>query len=122
MPRYVPTVVILTLGILLSHFFGSIFSFYERFFWFDMVMHTLGGAWLASVFMTVRWFPYRTALHVIGLVLLAGLAWELYEYLFSVWATAEFGNLGFEQPLIDTLSDLAFDALGAAAVALFLFF
>lgn len=112
----IPTVVILTLLILASHAFGSIFSLYERIFWFDMAMHTMGGAWLAAVFITVRWFPYRTALHVIGLVLIAGLAWEIYEYGFAAWATAEFGNLGFHQPALDTLSDLLFDALGAGAV------
>jgi hypothetical protein len=121
MPRAAPTVVILTLLILLGHALGSIFSLYEGIFWFDMAMHTLGGAWLAAVFVAVRWFPYRTAFHLVGLVLLAGLAWEIYEYGFAAWATAEFGNLGFHQPWTDTVSDLILDALGAAAVALFLF-
>ncbi len=121
MKHHIPTVVILTLGILTGHFFGALFSLYETIFWFDMVMHTLGGAWLASIFITVKWFPYRTMLHLVGLVLLAGLAWEIYEYAFAAWATAEFGDLGFHQPWTDTASDLMLDAAGAAITGLFLF-
>ena len=120
MLRDIPTVVILTLLFLLGHALGSTFSLYEGIFGFDMVMHALGGAWLAAVFIVVKWFPYRTMFHVIGLVLLAGLAWELYEYGFAVWATATYGDLGFHQPWTDTASDLVLDTLGAALTSLFL--
>lgn len=131
MPRHIPTVVILTLAILAGHLFGSIFSLYEGIFWFDMVMHALGGAWLAAVFIAIGAARYPSffaplslllrTLRVVLLVLLAGFAWELYEYGFAVWATAEFGDLGFAQPLADTLSDLALDVLGATVVSAFLF-
>lgn len=127
----IPTIVILTIIFLAGHALGSFFSLYEQIFWFDMVMHTLGGAWLAAVFVTVgdsrfpsflRELPrFRYTLRVVLLVLIAGLAWELYQHVFAVWATARFGDLGFAQPLSDTLSDLLLDAVGAVIAALLLF-
>lgn len=131
MNRGTPTLVILTLVVLAGHGLGSIFSLYQAVPWFDMLMHALGGAWLASVF-AVRGplrFPSffrelslrRSMLHIIFLVLIAGTLWEIYEYGFALWAIAQFGDLGFFQPLIDTLSDLLLDVVGAAAVALLLF-
>lgn len=131
MNRGAPTVVILTLAVLAGHGLGSFFSLYQAVPSFDMLMHALGGAWLASVF-AVRGpshFPSffrglslrRFMLHIIFLVLLAGTLWEIYEYGFALWAIARFGDLGFSQPLIDTLSDLLLDAAGAAIVALLLF-
>ncbi|MDP3975052.1 MAG: hypothetical protein Q8P88_02070 [Candidatus Jorgensenbacteria bacterium] len=131
MRRGASTLVILTIFLLTSHGIGSFFSLYERISWFDMALHTLGGAWLASIFIVMGLPRYpsffaklprlRYVLRVMFLVLIAGVLWELYEYGFAVWATTRFGNLGFSQPLIDTLSDLLSDAAGAAPVALFLF-
>jgi len=130
MSRTVPTVVILTLIILVSHGLGSLFSLYEAISWFDMVMHALGGAWLAAVstFLLARRFPKllegrprRSRIAAVALLVLAGGAlWELYELAFAAWTTATYGDLGFYQPWIDTVSDLVLDVLGAVAVALFL--
>lgn len=126
-----PTLVILTVILLASHGIGSFFSLYERIFWFDMALHMLGGAWLASIFAVVgplrfpsffEGLPRRQYIfHVVFLTLIGGLLWEIYEYGFATWATTQFGDLGFGQPLIDTLSDLLLDALGATLTALFLF-
>lgn len=134
-----PTVVILTLIFLAGHALGSFFSLYEDIAWFDMVMHALGGAWLAAIFIVLGPLRYpsyfavtslnranfssrtRVMLRVVFLVLLAGGLWELYEYGFAVWATTRFGNLGFFQPTLDTLSDLLLDAAGAVPIALFFF-
>lgn len=131
MSRNAPTVVILTFLILAGHATASVFDLYTKIFWFDMVMHTLGGAWLASVCIAVGVLRYPAffsgrsrasrVLRVITLVLLLGLGWELYEYCFGVWATAKFGDLGFMQPWTDTVSDLFLDVAGAALTALFLF-
>lgn len=126
-----PTLVILTVILLVSHGIGSFFSLYTQIFWFDMVLHTLGGAWLASIFAVLGplRFPSffrgislrRYTLNIVFLVLIAGTLWEIYEYGFSLWAIGRFGDLGFSQPLIDTLSDLLLDAAGAALVASLLF-
>ena len=148
MRRGAPTLVILTLFLLASHGIGSFFSLYGAFWWFDMALHTLGGAWLASIFITLGPLRYpsyfaltslnhatgvigrnywiisspllRYVLRIIFLVLIAGTLWELYEYGFAVWATSRFGDLGFSQPPIDTLTDLVLDVLGAAVITLFL--
>lgn len=129
MSRRTPTVVILTLLVLAGHAVGSIFTLYEEIFWFDMVMHALGGAWLAAVafaLLPARYPaifaspPRRTFLAVVALVTVAGILWEIYEFGFAAWATAQFGDLGFHQPWTDTVSDLFLDIAGAALTALFL--
>ncbi|MFH0806269.1 MAG: hypothetical protein V1885_00915 [Candidatus Brennerbacteria bacterium] len=126
-----PILVILTLFLLALYGIGSFFSLYTQFSWFDMVLHALGGAWLASIFAAlgplrypsffIGFPPFRYVLRIVFLVLIAGGLWEIYEYGFALWATARFGDLNFFQPTIDTLSDLALDAVGAAVVVLFLF-
>jgi hypothetical protein len=130
MRRGRPILVILTFLFLASHGIGSFFSLYEQISWFDILLHVLGGAWLASIFVVLGPLRYpsyfaglplfRSMLRIVFLVLTAGILWELYEYGFAVWATARFGNLGFSQPFLDTLSDLLLDILGAAVITLLL--
>lgn len=124
MQHSVHAVVILTLFLLLGHVLGSVFSLYEEVFWFDMLMHALGGAWLAAILLTVgaRRFPrlFMDAPFSDGLrrlilaVVLMGMAWELYEFGFAFYATTAYGNLGFYQTWGDTVFDLILDAAGAA--------
>jgi hypothetical protein len=127
MDRSAKALVILTLFLLGSHTLGAVFSLYERISWFDMVMHALGGAWLAAVVIAVTLprFPalpprFLSPLTVIGLVLVGGLLWEAYELGFAAYATTAYGDLGFYQSWADTMADLTLDIVGAAALGLLL--
>lgn len=130
MRRGTPILVILTLAILVAETLASIFGWYERFPWFDMVMHTLGGAWVAVILLVAggrrlpRWFAHgkdhARLFRVVAGVLFVGALWELYELGFAFYATGAFGDLGFYQGWTDTLSDLALDGAGATATGFFL--
>lgn len=130
MRRAETTLIFTTLLVLVFHALGSFFALYELLPWFDVVMHALGGAWLAAlavIFLT-RYSPsslpsarglYVT--RIVWVVLALGILWELYELGFAVYATATYGNLGFYQKWTDTASDLMLDAVGGAVTALLLF-
>lgn len=125
MRRGTPILVILTLAIFASEVLASFLGWYEQFPWFDMVMHTLGGAWVAVILLVAggrrlpHWFAHgedhARLFRVVAGVLLVGALWELYELGFAFYATAAFGDLGFYQGWADTLSDLALDTFGATA-------
>ncbi|MBI2279054.1 MAG: hypothetical protein HYU81_03265 [Candidatus Brennerbacteria bacterium] len=123
MSRGTPTLVILTFLVLTMNHLASVFGWYTELPWFDMVMHALGGAWIAAIAIVVgaRRFPNffgvpfpKNLLRVVIAVLAAGALWEVYELGFAAWATAAHGDLGFYQPWTDTASDFFFDAAGAA--------
>lgn len=85
--------------------------------WYDIVMHFLGGLWIA-LFATYLFFVLRVVeipthnrvvivLVTLGSVLIVGLGWELWE-LFS-GLTFVFKDLG------DTILDLIMDMIGGTA-------
>ncbi|MBI2046326.1 MAG: hypothetical protein HYT28_02835 [Parcubacteria group bacterium] len=103
-------------------------GWYFTFFWFDMLMHTLGGVWVGFA---ALWFLgvidtdkkatqfniKRTILAVLLATACVGLLWELFEYIVDIVTHAS--SYGF----IDGLSDLFFDLLGASfAVTMYLLF
>ena len=96
---------------------------YRTFFWFDMLMHTLGGVWAGGV---ALWFFVSASdkekafdtkhIFFISLmsVLFVGIIWEIYEIVVDVFVRAL--SYGF----IDGLSDLFFDLLGASFAAAYM--
>ena len=98
------------------HIYGLWFFLYPRFWWWDVLTHVVSGAFLAAVGYLVAVALYPTdegrSRHVLALciVLVGGLAWELWEALF-VWSTMA-GGL---KP--DTAFDLVADVIGWALVA-----
>jgi hypothetical protein len=103
-------IILLVFGLnILAHFF----FWYNSIWWFDMLMHFLGGLFLAVLALTLFWnIVHREKLwlqflFVILFVLFVGLVWEVYE----------FGVQGFLQvtgiaDIPDSISDLVFDVLG----------
>jgi len=96
--------------------FGALkFYWYQAIWWFDMPMHFLGGvvALLLSVYLLYSWISSKTFLKrfiiAIIAVLIIGVCWEIFEYIFN--------NIiaGIQFDLLDTLSDIFFDTLGAIA-------
>ncbi|MFQ5752089.1 MAG: hypothetical protein ACE5HI_08845 [bacterium] len=87
-------------------------------------MHIAGGAWVAAAFLyfarKYEWIGRiirPTLLHVLGVVILVGIGWEIFEYSIDVFV---FQKYTFSTVpafiLIDTVYDLANNLLGAFIV------
>ena len=90
------------------------FYFYWSIWWFDMMMHFLGGAWIAVV---ALWFFYfsghfktkiktsRAVFIAITSAIIIGVLWEVYELIIglTLWPEDSF----------DTITDVVMDTLGA---------
>jgi len=103
------------------HFVADSFYFYWTYWWSDMVMHFLAGvvgglATYSVLFESGLWRRNsQTALMrviiVLFCVMTVGVAWEWLEYINGMTYAPE----GY---LIDTLSDLVLDGLGALIASL----
>lgn len=102
----------------LTHLAAEQFSLYWTYWWFDVLTHFLGGAWLGLASLWLWYFSghFGTRMPTRRAVLIAlfaglsiGLLWEVYEY--SVW---QFLGTGLPNNYVaDTLGDLAMDVVGA---------
>ena len=102
--------------LLVFHLIALAFYFYWTLWWFDIMMHFLGG--IIGGFITI-WFLFdsdifythvpsgkETALLAFAVVLMVAVLWEVFEY--------KAGLTGSEPRYIsDVFSDLAFGTLGA---------
>ena len=116
--------------ILIINFIGMYFNFYGRFFWFDSILHLLGGffvAWLFSDYLRNHLLPKsRTAniLIVVSATILIGVTWELAEYdanhiirprLQAVYGYNKVPD--FQGDLDDTMKDILMDIFGGLIMA-----
>ncbi len=90
---------------------------YYLFWYFDMPMHFLGG--LASVFLLAYWFYGKFSgsdfiWQILCLVLVVGIGWEIFEYIFLNW----YGGEQFK--ILDSLSDMCFDMAGGIIGVIYL--
>lgn len=102
-------------------------SWYFYYWWFDMPMHFLGGAWVAYTAL-VLFSSSKTAgtgsahslserlLLALVATLAIGLLWEVFE--FGVGEAVRLSN----NPIIDSVSDIFFDASGGIAGAAYFIF
>ncbi len=123
-----PRFVVALLAILFAlNFFGVLFDWYASVGWLDNVHHFLGGFWIGVLgFYLARARPRLFALPgsflgtfvaLLAFTALAGVAWEIYEFVFyrilsssGSFPPPQFGHA-------DTISDLGFDLFGAAVAA-----
>jgi hypothetical protein len=108
----------LTLAVAVLHWLATILFLYWAFWWFDILMHFLGGAFVGAlalfVFFSSDILPYPSR-HpavvlsvVLGSVLIVGLAWELWEIFMGL--TDVFSQQG------DTIIDLVMDFVGGLVI------
>jgi hypothetical protein len=102
--------------IFLMNLFADKFYWYFSIWYFDMLMHLLGGFWLGLI---VIWFfnfqdiSGRLILQIILSVLFLGAGWEFFEFIFNNFiAQNSFNSL-------DTISDIFFDLSGGALAILY---
>ncbi len=98
------------------HKLAGAYSLYFMLPWFDSMMHFLGGLALGALFLWFSLFLKRyvrllsavpTNLLVLCFVLLIGVGWELFEYIYDITYPV-FTTYGF-----DTAKDLVVDIFGA---------
>lgn len=97
--------------------------FYSTLPWFDILLHFLGGFWVAGLFFLI--FNSRrlqvknfslTLILALSFIALVGVVWEFAEFTFlnSLMANI-FKGLDTRGTLDDTIADLAFDFFGGLA-------
>ena len=98
-------------------FIANKFYLYYSVWYFDMIMHFLGGVWLgllAFYLFTREALPTHPVLKMLFFVLVLGFGWEVFEFLFYNYiADNPFG-------FIDSVSDLMFDLFGGLCAILYL--
>lgn len=116
-----------------SLFLGEFHSYYERFWWWDIVLHSTSGLLLglvgfllvyvlnASRRINLHMRPGFVALFAFTFALSVGALWEIFEF-----AADQLLGLQMQKPmrgdpsgLTDTMWDLIVDSLGAALISAF---
>jgi hypothetical protein len=113
---FIGAVVIFIVGTI---FLGEVGDFYERFWWWDIVMHTgsaIGFAMIGTVLMLVfvrgeRFVapPLLCALMAFSFAMSIGAVWEIFEFAMDQL----FGFNMQKSGLMDTMTDLIVDSVGA---------
>lgn len=112
-------VALLSVSVTAFHFLGLAWGAYTRYWFWDVMTHSLSGFGVAGIVYLLRpgtfATPRRLFLFLPALVFTIGAVFEVYEYAFREF----YVRWSVERYLADTLSDLAYDALGALAFACF---
>ncbi|MFC1720666.1 hypothetical protein ACFL0K_00185 [Patescibacteria group bacterium] len=108
--------VILTLHLLALYFY-----WYWMFWWYDILLHFLGGLWLGG---TALWFlqyvkekpmsRFKQYMFPVAMVILIGLGWELFEFSLDTFVIFQTNDI------IDTISDLWMDVAGSLTATIFM--
>ncbi len=106
-------------SIAVLHFVGLKLYLYWTTDWFDILLHFLGGAWVA---LGAFWFFFcsdfvrldkkNKFLVIFGATLVVGILWEVFEYFFEITQMGEVYSF-------DTMLDLVMDLVGAVSVLIF---
>ncbi len=105
--------------ILTLHLSALYFYWYWMFWWYDILLHFLGGLWLAG---TALWFlqyirqkqmsQIKQYLFPVGIVIIIGLGWEIFEFSLDTFIIFQTNDI------IDTMSDLGMDIAGSLTASL----
>lgn len=113
---------LVTIGTFILNTIGVWLSIYSVIWWYDMPMHFFGGLFtgLLIIWFLLRYQKFvnlsfaKTAVTVLLAVLVIGLVWEGYEFIFAIIG-------GQTYIILDSTSDLFFDLAGTIQ-ALFIYF
>lgn len=111
-----------------SYALGDVHDFYERIWWWDMVLHgssaivvgLIGFLAIYVFYMTyrIRVDPFYIALISFGFAITVGTLWEIFEFLMD-WF---FGFNMQQSGLVDTMTDLIVNGAGALTAAMIGFY
>lgn len=128
-----PQFQLLAIGfVFASLFLGEVHNYYARFWWWDIALHTTSGFLLGIVgFLLVHllnetksiglhmkpgFVAFFAFLFAVGI----GTLWEIFEFAMDTFVGTNMQKPMFNDPsgLLDTMTDLIVDALGALAISL----
>jgi len=128
-----PQFQLLAIGfVFASLFLGEVHNYYTRFWWWDIALHTTSGFLLGIVgfllvhllnetknigmHMTPGFVAFFAFLFAVGI----GTLWEIFEFAMDTFVGTNMQKPMFNDPsgLMDTMTDLIVDALGALAISL----
>ncbi len=102
--------------ILIVNFFAHKFYWYFSVWYFDVIMHFLGGFWVALAFIylfSLKNGSFNSIFKVLLFVFFVGVGWEIFEIFINDVATQN----SFD--FLDAISDLFFDLTGGALGVLY---
>lgn len=117
-PFNIPTIIGYYVFLFCSTFLGSIASFYLHFKWWDTIVHLYKGIFVGCVGITLfkvlvhqsvikdlsRWIIF---LFVVSLAVVAGILWEVYEFLGDQFISNTMQRGGNTDTMVDLLAGLA---------------
>jgi len=108
--------------IAILHLTAYVFFWYWTLWWFDILMHFLGGVWVG---LSALWFFYLSGyvvrpktdfktmfLFVLASIIAIGVLWEIFEFAVGAYDKANYA--------LDTTIDLTMDIIGSM-IGLFIF-
>lgn len=106
-------------------FLGEVFDFYERFWWWDIFMHTFSAVGFGIIGMLIVLFlvrgdrvaqspPSMLVIMAFSFAVSVGAMWEIFEF----GMDQMFGLNMQKSGLVDTMGDLIVDVIGAAIGAM----
>lgn len=84
--------------------------------WLSRIMHFSGGIFVAMFLSNLITFPFL----IIVLTFLAGIFWEIAEYIFGFYMFKKTGTKRYMTEARDTAEDLILDVVGASVFLVFL--
>jgi uncharacterized membrane protein YjdF len=134
LPVEIPSEVeaVAVLFVFAALFLGEVRDYYQRFWWWDMTLHTGSGLLLGTLgFMIVyvlnedrhvdmHMRPAFVALFAFFFAVGLGAIWEIFEFAMDRWLGTNMqpATAGDPSGLTDTIHDLIVDTVGAAIVSL----
>jgi hypothetical protein len=118
--------VILLIFIFAAQFLGEIFNYYERFWWWDILLHSWSGVLLGTIGFLLVYIlntasgvdvimsPFFIAFFALCFAVTCGVVWEVFEFTMDVVFSTNMQKSG----LIDTMGDLIVDAGGGLIVSI----
>ncbi len=108
--KYIVGLFFLIALIAILHNISLTYFLYWRFLWTDIVMHFLGGLFIALggylfLFDKTKFSIKEILFYTIGASLLVGLGWEVFEYVFDIVPYTKWY-------VPDTVSDILMDIVG----------
>ncbi len=107
-----------------SLFLGEIRFFYQRFWWWDLMLHTVAGFNMGLIGFSLSYYmnrgskhmelsPYFIALFGFCFAMTLGVFWEFFEFSMDYF----FGTSMLKSGLVDTITDLIVTSVGAFVVS-----
>lgn len=122
--------IVLLIFIFEAMFLGEIFNYYEKFWWWDILLHSWSGVLLGTVGFLLVYIlnetngvnvvmsPFFIAFFALCFAVTCGVFWEVFEYSMDLIFDTNMQKSGLQ----DTMGDLLVDAAGGIIVSINGFF